>query len=159
MDLLKQVQSFKNHIVQFDFFNGFKLLLLTLFQFIVFNARAKYVDFAINNIGSLFVKSVTKILQIYTTDFTMLSTVHEHSTINKMTITTADITDGSNMQNRAVAEDDCIILDGADGTSVNPSCVIAASLKDAFDDASSHMFLSSDVSSLFNTAKSVACFL
>jgi len=100
----------------------------------------------------------------------MFSTVHDHSTIEAMTLNTDEIINGANMHNRVVAEDDVIlcgvvaeeddvILCGVGGTSVNPSCVNAASLKDDFEDASSHMFLSSDVSSLFNTAKYVACFV
>ena len=108
---------------------------------------------------SLFFKSVTELLQIYTTEFTMLSTVDAHSTIKTMTLNTAGTINRTNTHNRVVAEEDGVILCGVGGTSVNPSCANAASLKDDFEDASSHMFLSSDVSSLLNTAKYVAYFV
>ena len=89
----------------------------------------------------------------------MLSTVSDHSTIKTMTTHTAEIINGSDMHNGAVGKDDDVILCGAGGISVNPSYANAASLKNDFDDASSHMFLSSDVSTLYNIAKSVAYFV
>ena len=108
-----------------------------------------------------FSKALPNCLQSYTTDITMLSPASTHSAINTMTASTAKTIDDSTMHGLVgIAPDEVVDLTDNDSPDVSVNAVVAnfvppefanrASLKDDFEAAASHLFLSSEVSSLFS---------
>jgi len=87
------------------------------------------------------------------------NTMHNRTSVSSVSLSTVAFTANDNAVDLTKNPSSVAIVNGVEGDFVIPQCVNLASLKEDFDDANSHWFLSSEVSYLLLVVELIILFI